>query len=100
MCPLSEAMEIERKSGTIIYRFIRKNDIGTDIRNIKAEDIIDVKFISIVYNNYKSGSCDSIACTAAVKPVDDAKYLTKTVEDTCIALIKDGWKLFSSTKVE
>ena len=98
--PLSELEEIAIKSGTIIHRFIRKNDIGTDIRNINPEDILDVKFTSVVYNNDKAGSCDSIVSSAAVKPVDDKNYLAKTIEDSFTALLKDGWKLFSSTKVE
>jgi hypothetical protein len=89
---------IENKSGTIIHRFIRNNDISTDIKKIKPEDILDVKFTDVVYNDEKLGSCNAITSSADVKPVDDKDYLSKNIEDTFTELIKQGWKLFSSHK--
>jgi hypothetical protein len=100
MCPVSELEEITRKSGTIIYRFIRNNDIGTDIRSIKSDDILDVKFENIIYNNYKTGTCTSAKDSAGTTSPGEKDIVNKTIEDTCKELLQKGWKLFSSTKIE
>jgi hypothetical protein len=100
ICAYKKARDEYYHSGTMIHRFIRNNDISTDIKKIKDTDILDVKLTDIDCKDEKTGCCISAIDNAKATSNVQKDISGMTLDDVCKKLYADGWKLFSSTKVE